>query len=225
MVRRLHWLACLFVGVSSMSTAQMRDGSAALVIITGASYAASWKEPVIDGFRFENRGVGGEETHQVLARFDRDVLASKPSAVLIWGHINNIHRAPPGGVVRVKEAIKLDYQEMVRRARANGIEPLLATEVTLSEPPGLVNRAVALVNQFRGKVSYGATVNGHVREINAWLRSYARQEGLRLLDFEKALDDGKGFRRAEYTSEDGTHISAAGYAKLTEFARGQLRSG
>jgi lysophospholipase L1-like esterase len=195
------------------------------MVITGASYAASWKEPAIDGYRIANRGVGGEETHQVLARFDRDVLALKPAAVLIWGHINNIHRAPPGGMARVKEAVRLDYQEMVRRARASGIEPMLATEVTLSEPPGLLNQAVAFINQLRGKVSYGATVNGHVRDINAWLRSYARQEGIRLLDFEKALDDGKGFRKAEYTSEDGTHISPAGYATLTEFARGYLRSG
>ena len=213
------------MGVSSMSAAQVGDGSAALMVITGASYAASWKEPAIGGYRIDNRGVGGEETHQVLARFDRDVLAVKPAVVLIWGHINNIHRAPPGGMARVKEAIKRDYQEMVRRARASGVEPMLATEVTLSEPPGLLNRAVAVINQLRGKVSYGATVNGHVRDINAWLRNFARQEGVRLLDFERALDDGKGFRRAEYTSEDGTHISPAGYAALTEFARRNLRAG
>jgi lysophospholipase L1-like esterase len=206
-----------------MNMAGSSDGSAVLMVVTGASYAASWKDPDIGGYRIVNRGVGGEETHQVLVRFDRDVLAQKPAVALIWGHINNIHRAPPGEMARVKDGIRRDYLEMVRRARANGIEPVLATEVTLSEPPGLVNRAVALINQLRGKVSYGAAVNGHVRDINAWLRDYARQEGIRLLDFEKALDDGNGFRRIEYTSGDGTHISPEGYAVLTALARERLK--
>src|SRR5262245_26069588 len=67
-----------------------------LLVITGASYASSWKTPPLPGYTVVNKGKAGEVTKQVLARFDADVLALKPSAVLIWGHINNYHRAPGG---------------------------------------------------------------------------------------------------------------------------------
>jgi lysophospholipase L1-like esterase len=201
------------------------ESSSQRLVITGASYAADWKTPALPGFdAVLNTGVGGEETHQVLARFDRDVLAARPSAVLIWGHINNIHRAPPGQVEAAKQRAIADYQEMVRRARAADVRVILATEVTLSEAVGWKNRLAALVGKLRGKTGYSSWVNEHVRAVNAWLRTYAAQERLTLLDFEKVFDDGSGFRKLEYSSDDGTHISAAGYAALTEYTRAQLQS-
>lgn len=199
--------------------------TAASLVLAGASYVRSWGQPELPGYRVVNRGVAGEETHQVLARFDRDVIAAKPAVVLIWGHINNVHRAPPGGVEAAKEQAKADYQEMVRRARDNNIRVVLATEVTLSEAVGLMNRLVAKVNSLRGKQSYNAWVNQHTRAVNDWLRTYAHQERLPLLDFEKVFDDGRGFRKLEYSSQDGTHITAAGYAALTKYAQSQLRPG
>ncbi|WP_331159535.1 GDSL-type esterase/lipase family protein [Steroidobacter sp.] len=197
--------------------------STATLVLAGASYVGGWKEPELPGYRVINRGAGGEETHQVLARFERDVIAAKPQAVLIWGHINNVHRAPPGGIEAAKEKAKADYREMVRLGRENGIEVILATEVTVSEAVGLANRLVAFINNLRGKQNYNAWVNEHVRDVNAWLRTYAREQRLRLWDFEKVFDDGEGFRKLEYSSEDGTHISADGYAALTNYARAQIR--
>jgi lysophospholipase L1-like esterase len=194
----------------------------ASLVIIGASYAADWQRPNLPGYSVVNRGVGGEETHQVRARFERDLIAAKPDAVLIWGHINNIHRAPGGDMNAAKERIKGDVRDMVAMARARGITVMLATEVTLSEAVGFGNRLAAFVGRIRGKTSYAAKINDQVRDVNAWLRGYAKQEGLRLLDFEKALDDGEGFRDTDYTRDDGSHISPEGYAALTAYTRAQL---
>jgi lysophospholipase L1-like esterase len=198
--------------------------NAARLVILGASYAGSWKQPDLPGYQVVNKGVSGEETNQVLARMDRDVVALKPSAVLLWGHINNIHRAPGGDYAGAKARAKADYQAMVARARENGIKVILATEVTLPEAMGIVNQLAAFVGRLRGKTGYSALINGHVREVNAWMRSYAAQERIPVLDFEKVFDDGDGFRKVEYTTDDGSHISAAGYAELTRYARDQLRA-
>jgi lysophospholipase L1-like esterase len=191
------------------------------LVIVGASYAADWKQPVLPGYSVTNRGVGGEETQAVLARFDRDVLALKPGAVIIWGHINNIHRAPPGGVQAAKDRAVANTREMVVRARSQGINVMLATEVTLSEAQGFGNWVARTLGSLRGKKSYAETINGHVRDVNSSLRVLAREQGLRLLDFEKALDD-EGFRNADFTQEDGSHISPAGYARLTTYTREAL---
>lgn len=231
--RQFYWLLpwlLLYAGTAGSQPLQDGDSpkvkqvsSTATLVLAGASYAGGWKEPALLGYKVINRGAGGEETHQVLARFDRDVIAAKPAAVMIWGHINNVHRAPPGGIEAAKEKAKADYREMVQRARANGIDVILATEVTVSEAVGLANRMMAFVNNLRGKQNYSAWVNEHVRDLNAWLRTYASEQGLPLWDFEKVFDDGKGFRKLEYSSDDGTHISPAGYAALTNYAQAQLR--
>lgn len=231
--RQFYWLLpwlLLYAGTAGAQPAQNGDSpnvkqvsSTATLVLAGASYVGGWKEPALPGYKVINRGVGGDETHQVLARFDKDVLAARPSTVLIWGHINNVHRAPPGGIEAAKEKAKADYREMVTRARANGIDVILATEVTVSEAVGFANRLVAYINDLRGKQNYNGWVNEHVRDLNAWLRTYAKEQGLPLWDFEQVFDDGEGFRKLEYSSEDGTHINAAGYAALTNYAQAQLR--
>jgi hypothetical protein len=194
------------------------EQSAPLLIITGASYAADWGVPLIPGYGVRNVGIGGQETKDVLERFDRDVIAARPHAVVIWGHINNIHRAPNSDYIGAREGVKSDYQAMLDRAEAEGIDVILATEVTLTEALSWTDRAVALVARFLGKRSYADRINEHVRAVNEWLRAVARDRGLRVLDFESVLDDGRGFRRREFTREDGSHLSEAAYRVLTEHA-------
>jgi lysophospholipase L1-like esterase len=171
----------------------------------------------VRGYTIVNKGIAGEQTHQMLARFERDVVAAAPQAVLIWGHINNIHRAPGGDVAAVRPRVQADYESMIARARARGIEVILATEITLTEAYGFRNKLAAWVGNLRGKEGYNARVNREVRALNDWLRNHARQHGIRLLDFERALDDGHGFRKEKYTSEDGSHVNDEGYAALSAY--------
>lgn len=192
------------------------------LVILGASYAGHWDAPELSQFEVTNRGVGGEQTHQMLARFESDVLAVSPDVVLIWGHINNVHNSPSDDYPAMIERIKGDYRSMVARAREGNIDVILATEVTLTEAMGWVDRLAAFVGHLRGKQGYAARINEQVRAVNTWLRSYASEQGILLLDFEAVFDDGSGFRKREYTSEDGSHISAAGYRDLTTYAREAL---
>lgn len=221
----LVWLAAwaLAGAEAAMANAEGSAGNQVSLVIIGASYAKGW-QPDLPGYEVINKGVGGEETHQVRERFERDALALEPQAVLIWGHINNIHRSPPGQMASTIEKAKADYIDMVSRAKAAGVQVILATEVTLSEAVGFMNRVAAFVGKLRGKQGYNDRINEQVRALNEWLRGYAREQGLQLLDFEKVFDDGRGFRKVEYSSEDGSHISREGYAALTKYARSQLRA-
>lgn len=192
-----------------------------VLVIAGASYAKSWGKPALPGYTVVNTGKGGDETQQVLARFD-EVLAAKPDAVILWGHINNIHRAPAGQMEAAKERAKANFREMIDRAQSSGITVIVGTEVTLSEAVGFMNRLAAFVGSLRGKEGYAAKINKEVRAVNDWLRAYAREKKLQVLDFEKVFDDGDGFRKIEYTDDDGTHITKEGYAALTKYAVAEL---
>jgi lysophospholipase L1-like esterase len=197
------------------------------LVILGASYAGSWGTPPLPGYSVVSRGAGGEQTGGMRARFQRDVVAASPGAVLIWGHINNITQsdvvgATPERIEAVKKAARDDYVAMLKEARAAGIEVILATEIPLAEPVGLANEARALLGRLRGKQSYAEKVNAQVRDLNAFVRQLAAREGLRLLDFEKVFAPDGGARKPEYATEDRSHITAAGYAALTAYTVAEL---
>ena len=197
------------------------------LIIIGASYAESWRTPPLPGYRVINRGVGGEQTGDMSARFARDVVSVRPDAVLIWGHINNITQADIVGatterIESVKKAAREDYLAMLQAARAAGIEVMVATEIPMAESDGLVNEARALLGRLMGKQSYAGQVNAEVRDLNAFVRQLTARENLRLLDFEKVFAPDGGARIQEFAQEDRSHVTPAGYQALTRYAVAEL---
>lgn len=197
--------------------------SARSLVILGASYAQGWGTPALPGYdRVINRGVGGEETGDMLKRFAADVVAAKPDAVLIWGHVNNISRSSPDQYESVKNAARAHYAAMLQQARAAGIEVIFATEVPWTEPDGFLDIIRGWIGSLRGKQSYAARVSGQVHELNDYLRELASREGCRLLDFEGVFANDNGTRKVEFAADDGSHISEAGYQALTALARREL---
>jgi lysophospholipase L1-like esterase len=188
------------------------------LLIIGASYAAGWQQPPLPGFRITNKGVGGEESWQIAARFEKDAIAAKPDAILIWGHINDITRTTPDKYESAKQRAIKSYQQMLAQARAAQIPVMLATEITLPTAVGWRDWVPATLARLRGKESFAETVNREVKAVNAWLRQTAAQEKLFLLDLEAAVDDGSGGRRLEYTQPDRSHVTTAGYDAVTQFA-------
>lgn len=192
------------------------------LIIIGASYAADWGSPKLAGFVVTNKGVGGQESSAVLARFERDVIVTPPDTVLIWGHINDIFRAPRDQIDQAKQRARDNYRAMHERAKAAGISVILATEVTMTVGDSWVDEIRGFIGNLRGRENYRVMINNHVKDVNAWLREYAARNRLVLLDFERAVDSGNGSRRENFSTDDGSHISPEGYQALTEYARQQL---
>jgi lysophospholipase L1-like esterase len=193
------------------------------LLIIGASYAGEWGQPSLPGYRVTNKGVGGEESWQIAARFEKDALSVKPDAILIWGHINDISRSSPDKYPAAKQRAIESYQQMLSQAKTAQIPVILATEITLVTAIGWQDWIPAAIAWVRGKESYASRVNRQVKAVNAWLRQTASQQKLLLLDLEKAVDDGDGGRKPEFTKKDGSHVTPAGYAAITQYARAQLK--
>jgi uncharacterized SAM-binding protein YcdF (DUF218 family)/lysophospholipase L1-like esterase len=208
---------------SSMSThAELRYPRGPLVIL-GASYAKGWT-PSLPGIEVLNRGEAGQQSFEMLARFDADVVQKQPRAVVLWGFINDVFRAPRPQIGTALARARESYTTMLQEARRHGIEPILATEVTIGRKAGWKEAAAELVGGLLGKQGYHDYVNRHVMDTNAWLRELARREGLLLLDFEQALGErGTGRRRRPYTADDGSHLTPAAYNALTASAAPILR--
>jgi lysophospholipase L1-like esterase len=197
------------------NTMTTKTASAPLVIF-GASYARGWKPPALAGMPVVNLGVSGQQSFEMLDRFDRDVTPTGARAVVIWGFINDIFRGQNQDEAAIK--VRNSYTEMIARARAHGIEPILATEVTIRPSDSWGETIAGLVGWALGKESYQDRINRHVLAVNAWLKDLARKERLLLLDFHSATSDEQGRRRPEFIDKDGSHITQAGYAALTAYA-------
>jgi lysophospholipase L1-like esterase len=189
------------------------------VVLLGASYAGGWKLPAAGRHPVINKGVAGQQSFELLERFESDVAAARPQAVVIWGFINDIFRAPGGRIEEVLPRIRESYLSMVALSRKHGIEPILATEVTVRSADGFLETLAGWVGSIRGKESYQDRINRHVMETNRWVAGLAQREDLLLLDLQGALSEPGGRRRRQFTDADGSHITPAGYEALTTFAR------
>ena len=189
------------------------------VVVIGASYAKGWLPTELAGFKVINKGVGGEETHQILARFQTDVVDLKPKPVIIWGFINDIFRSKPDLINAKLEKTKQNILTMIKMAQDAGITPILATEVTITTRTGFIESLASFVGELRGKSSYQDYINGLVVETNHWLTEVATKQDIVLLDFKTVLADETGKRKREYATDDGSHLTVAAYMALTDYVK------
>ena len=92
-----------------------------------------------------NRGVNGERSDQILARFDRDVLGERPDAVVIIAGVNDVYQG------RAAAHVIGQLQGMYERARGASI-PVIAGSI--------IPYNTATPDQ-----------NARMREVNDWIRS------------------------------------------------------
>ena len=209
-------------GSTGMSS---KDESAKSLVILGASYAGGWpSDRPIAGYRVVNKGVGGQQSFEMLARFESDVIALNPDAVVIWGFINDIFRSDQVKIDQTLSRTRESMRAMVELAKKSGITPILATEVTIRGKEGWREWVEALIGSLLGKSSYQEYVNGHVRETNRWIRDLGAREGILLLDLERVLADQQNVRKREYALPDGSHISAQGYDALIRYSEERLKA-
>jgi lysophospholipase L1-like esterase len=150
------------------------------------------------------RGIGGQVTAQVLARFWPDVVALKPAAVHILAGVNDIaQNAGPYDPA----ATQANLKAMTVLAQASGIAVILAT--------------VTPVAEFPWKPGLGPTAK--VATLNAWLRAYATERGAVLADYTRALDDGAGGMKPGL-AYDGVHPTREGYAAMEPVALAAIGS-
>ncbi len=135
-----------------------------------------------------NRGVNGERSDQIAARWDRDVAADRPAAVIIIAGVNDVYQGRP--VDHVTSQLRAMYD----RASAAGI-PVIAGSIVP------YNTATAEQN---------ATMHA----INAWIRAEAdRDSNITFADTRGAAarDDNPDMLSG---SPDGLHPDIDGYRRM-----------
>ncbi|WP_010162839.1 SGNH/GDSL hydrolase family protein [Sphingomonas sp. PAMC 26617] len=176
------------------------SGQTVRVVFMGDSITDNWIHA--DANLFSNgvvdRGISGQTTPQMLARFRADVIALKPRAVHIMAGTNDI--AGNTGAATI-ETVKGNIASMAELARAHGIRVVIA-----SIPP-----AAAF------PWSPGKRPVPQIAAMNAWLRGYAKANGFGYVDYFAALATPEGAMKPGLSS-DGVHPTPQGYAVMRPLA-------
>jgi lysophospholipase L1-like esterase len=173
-------------------------------VFIGDSITEFWlpTAPAVFADGVVDRGISGQTSQQMMARFYQDVVQLHPHVVHILCGTNDIAgNAGPTSPEDYANAILA----MTDMARANGIAVVLG-----SIPPAGV---------FSWRDGYKPA--REIIALNAWLRALAAQRGLVFADYHSAMATPDGAMKPGL-STDGVHPNAAGYAVMEPIARAAI---
>lgn len=137
-----------------------------------------------------NRGINGERSDQIAERFDRDVLAGRPDAVIIIAGVNDVYQGRPAAQVTAV------LQRMYDRAARASI-PIVAGSIVP------YNTATPAANAV-------------MREINRWIQEQSTTlPRVRYADTRAATAAADDPDRLA-GSPDGLHPDIDGYRRMAE---------
>jgi lysophospholipase L1-like esterase len=183
-----------------------RPGEARVVFL-GDSITDLWDlAKSFPGKPYVNRGIGGQVTAQMVLRFQQDVVALKPKAVVILSGINDLH----GALQRESDAgIEANWTAMADMARAHHIKVVFASIMPVNNYTD--NARDMLVDRDPKRI----------RALNAWLAAFCHRRGFQYADYYTPSVDRDGLLRAELT-RDGLHPLANGYALMAPIAQAAI---
>jgi lysophospholipase L1-like esterase len=157
------------------------------------SQYAYWLTQVHSNWEVLNRGVNGERSDQIRARFNRDVVDARPAVVVIIAGVNDVYQGRPAS------AVTGHLRWMYDRGKQNGIRVVAGT---------ILPYDTATPEQ-----------NARMHQINAWIRQQAEADPtLGFVDTRAAVAmPGKPDTLSD--SGDHLHPSPAGYRAMAEAIR------
>ncbi|MEP6617793.1 MAG: SGNH/GDSL hydrolase family protein [bacterium] len=171
------------------------------VVFYGNSITEGWA-PLFavqfPGKPYIGRGISGQTTPQMLVRFHQDVVALRPSVVVILGGTNDIAGNTGPSTL---EMIEDNLAAMTEIAKANGIRVVLTSVLPVYDYPW----------------KPGLSPAQKIVALNAWMKQYAARAGAVYVDYHSAMADERQGMRAEL-AKDGVHPTDAGYRIMAPLA-------
>ncbi|MBD3390820.1 MAG: GDSL family lipase [Chitinivibrionales bacterium] len=148
---------------------------------------------------FENRGISGNRTADLVARWDQDCLAIDPDLVSILVGINNTLRRYDQNSPTTPEAFEKEYRTMLTRTREAGDPVIVVCEpFLLSHPPG--------IEVMREDLDPKIYV----------IRELAREFGALYIPYDGIFAAASTRAAPAYWAEDGVHPTPAGHALMAQ---------
>jgi lysophospholipase L1-like esterase len=147
-----------------------------------------------------NRGIRGQNSSQLLLRFEDDAIALQPACIVLLCGTNDL-RSYVGDAGSVAESAR---QRIVRNVTA-------MADIAQARRIALCLAALPPVNPAHPVHRDSSAIVA----VNAWLTDFAAARQLEFIDYHRALVNVAGHLDAAF-SDDGLHPNAAGYARMRQ---------
>ena len=141
-------------------------------------------------------GISGNKVPDLEKRLDRDVLAKKPTTVVVYIGINDVWHSQRGQGTP-KEAFDKGLRSLVERIRAAGARVILCTPSVIGEKPTGQNPLDAMLDE------YSAVTRGVATDLKTGLLDLRK-------DFIGHLASANATKADRDLTTDGVHLNAAG---------------
>lgn len=145
---------------------------------------------------FIGRGIGGQTSYNLLARFREDVVALHPAVVVLSAGTNDVAE---NSHVYNEDITFGNIQSMCEIARANGIKVILTSVLPAA--------------QF-GWHKEITDAPEKIKSLNARIRAYAAETGTPYVDYYSSLLGADGRSLDSRYSDDGVHPLQPGYTVM-----------
>ena len=154
------------------------------------SQFAYWLQAAHPDWQPLNRGVNGERTDQIAARFDRDVLAHSPDVVVVIAGVNDVYQGRRASVVIEQ------LTSIYARARVAGIPVVAGTIVPYN--------------------TAGPAENAEMHAVNTWILTQAEDYPFVIAVDTRAAVAAADDPDRLAGSPDGLHPDIDGYRRMAE---------
>lgn len=171
---------------------------------SGSNYLVKFHPGFFGGNGYIDKGISGQNTTQMLARFQKDVVDLNPVVAVIMGGTNDLAQ----GVA--KDDIVANIAAMAEMADAAGIKVVLCS--------------VTPNNDNYSRLS-PKNKGGHIITLNGMIQSYASSKGFAYCNYWDSLvaDDGLSLKE-EYRLYDNLHPGPDGYDVMEPIIKGIIDS-
>jgi len=151
------------------------------------SQYAYWMKKTHPEWTVLNRGVNGQRSDEILARFERDVLSESANCVVILAGVNDVYQGAP------LEFTKKHLLTMYEKAIAAKITAVAATVLPYNTASTRETEAI--------------------RDLNNWIANTANRLGILFCNTNLTVRDPRNKDRL-LSTPDGLHPDVSGYRKM-----------
>lgn len=176
------------------------DSKMARVVFLGDSITDLWRlNEYFTGRAFVNRGISGQTTSQMLARFRQDVIALNPKVVVILGGINDIAAGT------APRQIEDNLAAMGDLAKVHNIRAIFASILPVSDYHKDVDPRFEMTKSRPPET---------ILAVNKWIQTLCLTGGFTWMDYYSAVVDSSGHLKADL-SDNGLDPNGKGYRVMS----------
>ena len=183
------------------SITQMGVQKGGYIDVLNTQIKASGKE---DQYELVGAGIGGNKIYDLYLRMEKDVLAQHPDLVVIWVGVNDVWHKASFGTGTDYDKFGIFYDAVVKKIQATGAKVVLVTPAVIGE-----------------KTDYSNSQDGDLNQYSAWIRKYAAENQLGLVDLRKTFHEysvanNPSNKESGILTYDRVHLNDKGNAHVAE---------